>query len=38
MNLSLTKRLWIGFALMATLTLISTLVGWYNLRFVSQVE
>lgn len=38
MNLSLTKRLWIGFALMAALTLISTLVGWYNLRFVSQVE
>ncbi|MDM2739914.1 TMAO reductase system sensor histidine kinase/response regulator TorS [Citrobacter sp. Cu096] len=38
MNLSLTKRLWIGFALMATLTLMSTLVGWYNLRFVSQVE
>lgn len=23
---------------MATLTLMSTLVGWYNLRFVSQVE
>lgn len=23
---------------MAALTLISTLVGWYNLRFVSQVE
>ncbi|MGK9004361.1 TMAO reductase system sensor histidine kinase/response regulator TorS [Citrobacter europaeus] len=38
MNLSLTKRLWIGFALMAALTLMSTLVGWYNLRFVSQVE
>ncbi|MDM3376733.1 TMAO reductase system sensor histidine kinase/response regulator TorS [Citrobacter sp. Cb010] len=38
MNLSLTKRLWIGFGLMAALTLISTLVGWYNLRFVSQVE
>ncbi|ALD76293.1 TMAO reductase system sensor histidine kinase/response regulator TorS [Citrobacter portucalensis] len=38
MNLSLTKRLWIGFALMAALTLISTLTGWYNLRFVSQVE
>jgi two-component system sensor histidine kinase TorS len=37
-NLSLTKRLWIGFGLMAALTLISTLVGWYNLRFVSQVE
>nr|WP_285892856.1 TMAO reductase system sensor histidine kinase/response regulator TorS [Citrobacter portucalensis] len=37
-NLSLTKRLWIGFALMAALTLISTLTGWYNLRFVSQVE
>lgn len=27
-----------GFALMAALTFISTLVGWYNLRFVSQVE
>lgn len=23
---------------MAALTLISTLTGWYNLRFVSQVE
>nr|WP_284070431.1 TMAO reductase system sensor histidine kinase/response regulator TorS [Citrobacter europaeus] len=34
----MTKRLWIGFALMAALTLMSTLVGWYNLRFVSQVE
>lgn len=38
MNLSLTRRLWMGFALMAALTFISTLVGWYNLRFVSQVE
>lgn len=38
MNLSLTRRLWMGFALMAALTLISTLVGWYNLRYVSQVE
>ncbi|WP_308568814.1 TMAO reductase system sensor histidine kinase/response regulator TorS, partial [uncultured Providencia sp.] len=38
MNLSLTRRLWMGFALMAVLTFISTLVGWYNLRFVSQVE
>ena len=27
-----------GFALMALLTLTSTLVGWYNLRFISQVE
>lgn len=27
-----------GFALMAALTLMSTLVGWYSLRFVSQVE
>ncbi|MBE1768951.1 TMAO reductase system sensor histidine kinase/response regulator TorS [Escherichia marmotae] len=38
MNLTLTRRLWMGFALMALLTLTSTLVGWYNLRFVSQVE
>ena len=32
--------LWLicGFALMALLTLTSTLVGWYNLRFISQVE
>lgn len=37
-NLSLTRRLWMGFALMAALTLMSTLVGWYSLRFVSQVE
>ena len=28
----------LGFALMALLTLTSTLVGWYNLRFISQVE
>lgn len=32
------RRLWMGFALMALLTLTSTLVGWYNLRFISQVE
>ena len=38
MNLTLTRRLWMGFALMALLTLTSTLVGWYNLRFISQVE
>lgn len=37
-NLTLTRRLWMGFALMALLTLTSTLVGWYNLRFISQVE
>ncbi|WP_416332944.1 hypothetical protein, partial [Klebsiella pneumoniae] len=37
MNLTLTRRLWMGFALMALLTLTSTLVGWYNLRFISQV-
>ncbi|WP_423787991.1 hypothetical protein, partial [Klebsiella pneumoniae] len=30
MNLTLTRRLWMGFALMALLTLTSTLVGWYN--------
>ncbi|MBU5881170.1 hypothetical protein, partial [Vibrio cholerae] len=30
-NLTLTRRLWMGFALMALLTLTSTLVGWYNL-------
>ncbi|XNM53626.1 hypothetical protein ACLK2I_05380 [Escherichia coli] len=28
MNLTLTRRLWMGFALMALLTLTSTLVGW----------
>ncbi len=33
-NLTLTRRLWMGFALMALLTLTSTLVGWYNLRFI----
>ncbi|MGU0017034.1 hypothetical protein ACVXG9_26980 [Escherichia coli] len=38
MNLTLTRRLWMGFALMALLTLTSTLVGWYNLRFISQVK
>ncbi len=38
MNLTLTRRLWMGFALMALLTLTSTTVGWYNLRFISQVE
>ncbi len=38
MNLTLTRRLWMGFALMALLTLTSTPVGWYNLRFISQVE
>ena len=38
MNLTLTRRLWMGFALMALLTLTSTLVGWDNLRFISQVE
>ena len=27
-----------GLCLMALLTLTSTLVGWYNLRFISQVE
>ncbi len=37
-NLTLTRRHWMGFALMALLTLTSTLVGWYNLRFISQVE
>lgn len=37
-NLTLTRRLWMGFALMALLTLTSTTVGWYNLRFISQVE
>lgn len=35
-NLTLTRRLWMGFALMALLTLTSTTVGWYNLRFISQ--
>lgn len=34
-NLTLTRRLWMGFALMALLTLTSTTVGWYNLRFIS---
>ncbi len=38
MNLTLTRRLWMGFALMALLTLTSTPVGWYNLRFISRVE
>ena len=33
---NLTRRLWMGFALMALLTLTNTLVGWYNLRFISQ--
>lgn len=36
MNLTLTRRLWMGFALMALLTLTSTTVGWYNLRFISR--
>lgn len=35
-NLTLTRRLWMGFALMALLTLTSTTVGWYNLRFISR--
>lgn len=37
-NPSLTRRLWLAFALMAALTLGSGLVGWFSLRYVGQVE
>ncbi len=35
---SLTRRLWLAFALMAALTLLSTVIGWISLRVISQVE
>lgn len=35
---SLTHRLWLAFALMAALTLLSTVIGWISLRVISQVE
>uniref|UniRef100_UPI00398C3644 hypothetical protein n=1 Tax=Salmonella enterica TaxID=28901 RepID=UPI00398C3644 len=34
---SLTRRLWLAFALMAALTLLSTVIGWISLRVISQV-
>ncbi|ELM3736838.1 TMAO reductase system sensor histidine kinase/response regulator TorS [Edwardsiella piscicida] len=35
---SLTRRLWLAFALMAALTLGSVLVGWFSLHYVGRVE
>ncbi|EBC2853549.1 TMAO reductase system sensor histidine kinase/response regulator TorS [Salmonella enterica] len=35
---SLTRKLWLAFALMAALTLLSTVIGWISLRVISQVE
>ncbi|VDZ75724.1 Two-component sensor protein histidine protein kinase [Salmonella bongori] len=35
---SLTRRLWLAFALMAALNLLSTVIGWIGLRVISQVE
>lgn len=35
---SLTRRLWLAFALMAALTLLKTVIGWISLRVISQVE
>lgn len=37
-NTSLIRRLWLAFALMALLTLLSVATGWLNLRFVGHVE
>ncbi|MBA0036539.1 TMAO reductase system sensor histidine kinase/response regulator TorS [Pantoea sp. BIGb0393] len=37
-NTSLIRRLWLAFALMALLTLLSVATGWINLRFVGRVE
>ncbi|ENA4996161.1 TMAO reductase system sensor histidine kinase/response regulator TorS [Escherichia albertii] len=36
MIFTLAKRLWMAFALMALLTLVSIFVGWYNLRVLTQ--
>ncbi|ENC2563520.1 TMAO reductase system sensor histidine kinase/response regulator TorS [Escherichia albertii] len=36
MIFTLAKRLWMAFALMALLTLVSIFVGWYNLRLLTQ--
>lgn len=35
---SLTRRLWLAFLLMAALTLLSSLIGWFGFRFISEVE
>lgn len=35
---SLTRRLWLAFLLMAGLTLLSSLIGWFGFRFISEVE
>lgn len=35
---SLTRRLWLALALLAALTLLSTVIGWISLRVISQVE
>jgi two-component system sensor histidine kinase TorS len=37
-NSSLIRRLWLAFALMALLTLLSVATGWINLRVVGRVE
>ncbi|PIF23929.1 two-component system, OmpR family, sensor histidine kinase TorS [Candidatus Pantoea floridensis] len=37
-NTSLIRRLWLAFALMALLTLLSVATGWLNLRYVGRVE
>ncbi len=35
---SLTRRLWLAFLLMAGLTLLSSLIGWFGFRFIGEVE
>ncbi|VTR51328.1 Sensor protein torS [Serratia fonticola] len=33
---SLTRRLWLAFLLMAGLTLLSSLIGWFGFRFIAR--